>query len=98
MDTTRKFKFKFLIITEDTTLIDQNVTSWTFTNIGKTPAIINNGFFLAPQTNFAYPNAIYSENLGTNEKTAQGYKIVFYSGNPEDRKIQVVMKIEVRDK
>jgi hypothetical protein len=98
MDTTRKFKFKVLIITEDVTLIDQNVWSWTFINIGPTPALINNNYFLAAQTNFAYPNAVYHENLGSNEKTAQGYKIVFYAGAPEDRRIQCIMKVEVKDK
>lgn len=98
MDTTRKFKFKFLIITEDVTLIDQNVWSWTFINNGDAPATINNNFFLAPKgTN--QPTQVFSENLNANEKTAQSYKIVFNGiGGPGARNIQCIMKVEVKDK
>jgi hypothetical protein len=90
----RKYKFEFQIITTDTYLVDQNVTSYKFINKGDNTATLNNQMVLQLKSGFFYDS--YEEMIYTNEKTAQGYKIVFGKQNGiKDNLLQVIKKIEV---
>jgi len=97
----RKFKFKFIVITEDYIFVDQQVHSYSFTNIGTAKATINNGFILnsaLDPTIAGFHNNVYNEPLLAGEKTAQEYKVIFDpTSRPENRAIQVIQKIEVFD-
>lgn len=94
----KKFKYVFRLIDTDTTISDQNVTSFKFINIGKADVLINNQLLLrAVDLTTVQPN-FFEENIFTNEKTAQQYKIVFIRGEVEGQGlIQVIQKIEVQD-
>ena len=92
----KKFKFLFLIVDKDTTFTDQNVTAWKFVNIGETDCLINNQFLLqSPQS--ANPQCVFEESLFMNEKTANGYKLVFKNRASFIQRVQVIQKIEVPD-
>jgi len=97
----RKFKFRFLIVTDNYTFVDQQVHSYIFINIGSCYATINNNYKLNFQKNPAIsgiPNSTYVEPLLAGEKTAQEYKLIFDpTSQPVDRAVQVIMKIEVLD-
>jgi hypothetical protein len=95
-DEVKKFTFRFITITEDTIFTDQNVWAWKFLNIGKADAKINNGY---PLNKAGEISAIFEEPLNTNEKTAQGYKIIFDPTSvPEDRSVLVQQKFLVEHK
>ena len=90
----RKYKFEFQIITTDTYLVDQNVTSYKFINKGDNTATLNNQMELKLKAGYFYDS--YEEMIYTNEKTAQGYKIVFGTQNTIDKnELHVIKKIEV---
>ena len=96
MDKIRKFKFEFLIIKTDTYLVDQNATSYKFINKGDNNVTINNQLVLDLKTGDVGDS--YTEMIYTNEKTAQGYNIVFGKQNTIDKNfLQVIKKIEVFD-
>lgn len=92
----RKFKFEFLLLNDNKVLTDQNVTSWKFTNKGIAPVYINNQLLLLPEALSGITDS-FEENIGIGEKTAQGYNIVFGNSTPNERRLQVIMKIEVFD-
>ena len=99
MDKIRKYKFEFIIITNDTYIVDQNATSYEFINKGNNKVTINNQLVLLK---YELPNPpffdSYKEMIYTNEKTAQGYNIVFDKLNPVSvNLLQVIKKIEVFD-
>ena len=97
MDKDRKFRYEFLIISDNTPkLIDQNVNSFQFINKGTTNVLINNQLFLRGAQAGSNTYDTFAENFASGEKTAQSYSIVFKSNNARDTKIlQVIMKIEV---
>lgn len=91
-----KYKFKFLLVTDDIILEDSDVKQFTFINLSTANCTINNQLILypigSPQYNLA---GRYTEVINTMEQTAQGYKIVFPSGAlPDQKKVQVIMKIK----
>jgi hypothetical protein len=94
---TEKYKFKFLLVTDDIILEDSDVKQFTFINLGAVNCTINNQLVLyatgTPQYNLA---GRYTEVINSLEQTAQGYKLVFPAGsNPDQRFVQVIMKIKV---
>lgn len=96
----RKFKFKFLLITDNITFVDQQVHQFSFINIGASFATINNSFLLNSPKVIGYVpnNSTYTESFTSGEKTAQEYKIIFDPNSlPDERLIQVIMKIEILD-
>jgi hypothetical protein len=96
----RKFKFKFLIISDNITFVDQQVHQFSFINIGSAFATINNSFTLLSPKAIGYVpnNTTYTESFASGEKTAQEYKIIFDpTSRPDERLIQVIMKIEILD-
>lgn len=96
MDKIRKYKFEFIIITNDTYIVDQNATSYEFINKGDNNVTINNQLVLLLKNPPFFDS--YKEMIYTNEKTAQGYNIVFEKRNPISANIlQVIKKIEVFD-
>lgn len=96
MDKIRKYKFEFIIITNDTYIVDQNATSYEFINKGDNNVTINNQLVLLLKNPPFFDS--YKEMIYTNEKTAQGYNIVFEKRNPVSANIlQVIKKIEVFD-
>lgn len=94
----QKFKFNFLLIDKDTTLVDQNVHSYRFVNIGGWPVMINNQLYLGESQGTALHN-FFDENMQSGEKTAQGYTIRFIKpANPTgDPQLQVIMKMPVNN-
>jgi len=96
MEKIRKYKFEFQIITTDTYIVDQNATSYKFINKGDNTVTLNNQMVLQLKSGFFYDS--YEEMIYTNEKTAQGYNIVFGHQNTIDKnELQVIKKIEVFD-
>ena len=94
MDKVRKFKFTCLNITSDCYLVDQNVWSYEFINKGENDVTLNNQLKILKK-NVPFLDS-YKESIYTNEKTAQGYNIVFDTLNsPKENLLQVIMKIEV---
>lgn len=92
----RKYKFNFRLITNDTTVSDQNVTSFKFINLGEQNVTINNQLLLQGiQANT--PPQYFDEGLSTGEKTAQEYKIVFSRTANKTNLLQLIERIEVQD-
>jgi len=92
----KKFKFNFRLITSDTTISDQNVTSFRFINLGEQNVLINNQLLLQGIQTGVSPQ-FFDEGFNTGEKTAQQYKIVFAKALNKTNLIQLIEKIEVRD-
>lgn len=91
----RKFKFVFRIITTDEVIIDQNVFAFTFINYGQTDVYLNNQLLIPPAQPGQNPNS-YTENLGSGEKTATGYKIKFISAIGKKQILQMIQKVLVQ--
>jgi len=94
----QKFKFVFRLITTDETIIDQNVMQFTFINYGvDSDVVINNQLFIPAAQAGQTPN-FFSENLGSGEKTATGYKVRFVKTNINGvNRLQMIQKILVTD-
>jgi hypothetical protein len=92
----KKFKFNFRLITSDTTISDQNVTSFKFINLGEQNVLINNQLLLQGIQVGVSPQ-FFDEGLSFGEKTAQQYKVVFAKTINKTNLLQLIEKIEVRD-
>ena len=94
----RKFKFEFLLITDNTPkLLDQNVIQFTFINKGSQAVLLNNQLLLRGGQAGSNTFDMFIEPVGTGEKTAQGYSIIFAELPNATKVLQVIMKIEVFD-
>lgn len=93
----QKFKFVFRLITTDEVIIDQNVIQFTFINYGTdSDVVINNQLFLPAAQVGQTPN-FFTENLGSGEKTATGYKVRFATKENGVNRLQMIQKVLVTD-
>jgi len=96
MEKDRKYKFEFLLISDNTPkLMDQNVISFQFINKGTQAVLINNQLLLRGAQIATNTFDYFFENLGAGEKTAQSYSIIFADVPNATKVLQVIMKIEV---
>jgi len=93
----QKFKFVFRLITNDETIIDQNVIQFSFINYGTdSDVVINNQLFIPSAQVGQTPN-FFTESLGAGEKTATGYKIRFVTKAGGVNRLQMIQKVLVND-
>lgn len=98
MEKDRKFKFEFLLITDNTPkLVDQNVIQFSFINKGTQAVYINNQLFLRGAQLVTNTFDFFTEPVSNGEKTAQSYSIIFNEVPNATKILQVIMKIEVFD-
>lgn len=93
----RKYKFEFLLIDRDTKIEDQNVTQFTFINLGQTDVYINNQLYLEFRKTNNQTYSEFKEDIHTGQKTAQSYFIRFVGNDDKKKALQVIQKIEVFD-